>query len=244
MTKFVTPGSNQFLARLTLAEQRRLYPGFELVVLKPGAVISEPFEAIRFAYFPVDCIISVLFETQDGNSVEREMIGREGVFGTSLLLGGAATACRAVVQCAGHAYRLDARSFIAEFMRHQNLHDLLLRYIHTIIVQVSQIAICNRHHTVDQQLCRWLLSYLDRIDDDCIHITHQRIADMLGVRREGVTLAARKLQQQGVIAYQRGAISIRQRDQLERLSCECYAVLDAESQQLRRFGVVHAACSV
>lgn len=232
MVDLLHPGSNLLLGSLTLAEQRRLFPQLEMVVLKPGTVLCEPFEPVRYAYFPVDCIISVLCETQDGDSAEFKVVGNEGMFGTILLLGGITSPRRAIVQCGGHAYRLKAQVLQAEFNRYGDMHNLFLRYIQVVFMQTSQMAVCNRHHTVEQQLCRWLLFYLDRSRTDSVYITHQRIADMLGVRREGVTLAARKLQQLGVISYQRGAIAVRERRQLERLSCECYRVVKAEADRL------------
>lgn len=241
MAEFLNPGANWLLGHLTVAEQRRLFAQFELVMLKAGAVLCEPYEPLRFAYFPVDCVISVACETQDGDSAECEVVGNEGVFGTALLLGGVATPRRATVQCGGRAYRLAAPSFMAEFSLFGNMHDLMLRYLYVAFTQASQIALCNRHHTVEQQLCRWLLFLMDRTNARSVNITHQRIADMLGVRREGVTLATRKLQEGGVISCQRGAIAVCQRSQLEYRSCECYEVVKKEMERLTQSRSIGAA---
>lgn len=226
------PTHNRILGSLSAPVQQRMFPHLEFTLLDPGAVLHEPYEPLWYAYFPVDSIISVLCETRHGEAAEYSVVGNDGMFGITALLGGLTTPRRAVVQCGGPAYRLREQVLKEEFTRFGELHDRLLRYIQSIFVQTSQIAACNRHHSVEQQLCRWLLFFLDRSRTGRINMTHQRIASMLGVRREGVTLAARRLQKQGVISYHRGDIEVLDRTQLESLSCECYGVVQNETERL------------
>lgn len=197
-----------------------------------GVVIYEPHEEISYAYFPIDCIVSMLYEMANGESAEMAVIGNEGLVGVSLFLGGQTMANRALVQSPGEAYRLKASILKEEFERHETMHDLLLRYTQALLAQVAQTAVCNRHHSVVEQLCRWLLLSIDRLPGDDLTMTQQLIADMLGVRRAGVTEAAGKLQERGVISYRRGNISVLDRERLEEMSCECYAVVRKETDRL------------
>ena len=183
-------------------------------------------------YFPVDSIISLLYVMEDGASAEISVVGNEGLVGEALFMGGESTPSRGAVQSAGSAYRLLGRKLKEEFNRHGELLVLMLRYTQALITQMAQTAVCNRHHSIDQQLCRWLLLSLDRLPDNRLTMTQELIANMLGVRREGVTDAAGKLQKLGVIEYSRGHITVLDRPQLESLTCECYAVVKRETDRL------------
>jgi CRP-like cAMP-binding protein len=196
-------------------------------------VLYESGELLRHIYFPIDSIVSLLYVMQDGASAEIAIIGNEGAVGVSLFMGGATTTSRAIVQSAGSAYRLSGQRLKEEFERHGHLLHVLLRYTQSLITQMAQTAVCNRHHSIDQQLCRWLLLSLDRLPSNRLEMTQELIANMLGVRREGVTGAARKLQDLGVIRYSRGHITVLDRPQLETLSCECYGVVKQETDRLR-----------
>lgn len=226
------PDLNLLLAGLSPAERERIFPQLELVDLQPGIALHEPREPLHYAYFPVDSIISLLCETRDGDTAEFSVVGSEGFFGVVLLLGFATSPRRAIVQCGGPTYRLARQALMAEFSRFGGMHDQFLRFVQGMLSQTAQIAACNRHHTVEQQFCRWLLFFHDRSRTGRVNMTHQRIAAMLGVRREGVTLAARKLQQLGAIAYHRGDISVLDRSLLEQVSCECYSVVKREMDRL------------
>lgn len=197
-----------------------------------GAVVYEPGGKLRHIYFPTNCIISLLYVLNDGASAEIAVVGREGAVGVSLFMGGETTPSRAVVQSAGHAYRLTGARLKQEFERHGELLHLLLLYTQSLITQMAQTAVCNRHHALDQQLCRWLLLSLDRLDSNELKMTQELIANMLGVRREGVTESARRLQKLGVIRYSRGKITVLDHPRLESLSCECYAVVKRETDRL------------
>ena len=197
-----------------------------------GSVLAESGELLRYIYFPTDSIISLLYVMKDGASAEIAVVGNEGVIGVSLFMGGATTPSRAIVQSAGFAYRLIGLRLKEEFERHGQLLHVLLRYTQSLITQMAQTAVCNRHHSVDQQLCRWLLLSLDRLPANQLNMTQELIANMLGVRREGVTAAARKLQDLGVIRYSRGRITVLDRPKLEKLSCECYEVVKKETDRL------------
>jgi CRP-like cAMP-binding protein len=179
--------------------------------------------------------VSLLYVLENGASAEISVVGNEGLIGIALFMGGETTPSRAVVQSAGHAYRLTAQRLKEEFHANGNLQDLFLRYTQALITQTAQTAVCNRHHTIDQQFCRWLLLSLDRLPTNTLQMTQQLIANMLGVRREGVTEAARKLQRLGAIRYSRGQITVLDRPQLERLSCECYSVVKKEEDRLLRY---------
>jgi CRP-like cAMP-binding protein len=223
---------NQLLRALPQPERERLYPHLQLVPMPLGAVVYEPGAKLRHIYFPTDCIISLLYVLKDGESAEIAVVGRDGAVGVSLFMGGETTPSRAVVQSAGSAYRLTGARLKQEFNRHGEMLHLLLRYTQSLITQMAQTAVCNRHHALDQQLCRWLLLSLDRLDSNELKMTQELIANMLGVRREGVTEAAGRLQKLGVIRYSRGSIKVLDRPRLEALSCECYAVVKRESDRL------------
>jgi CRP-like cAMP-binding protein len=212
--------------------QSRLLPNLDLVKIALGEVLYESGEILHHVYFPVDCIISLLYVMENGASAEITVIGNEGMLGTSLFLGGETTSNRAVVQSAGTAFRIDARHFKAEFGRHTEMLMLLLSYTQSLLTQMAQTAACNRHHSIDQQLCRWLLLSLDRLPTNNLVMTQELISNMLGVRRESVTEAAGKLQTLGFISYQRGSIKVLDRPGLETISCECYAVVKKETDRL------------
>jgi CRP-like cAMP-binding protein len=226
------PRDNHVLDALPPQERERLFPHLKLVPMPLGMVLYESGAALRHIYFPTDSIISLLYVMRDGASAEIAVVGNEGAVGVSLFMGGETTPSRALVQSAGHAYRLSRARLKAEFDRHGELLHMLLRYTQSLLTQMAQTAVCNRHHSLDQQLCRWLLLSLDRLSSNRLNMTQELIANMLGVRREGVTAAAGKLQTLGVIRYARGKITVLDRPQLERLSCECYGVVKRESDRL------------
>ena len=228
----MSPLQNHLLAALPPAIQQRLFPMLELVPLPLGKVLYESGDTMRYVYFPTDAIVSLLYVMESGASAEISVVGKDGIVGVSLFMGGESTSSRAVVQSAGSAYRLAGQKLKDEFNRHSELMQLLLRYTQSLITQMAQTAVCNRHHSIDQQLCRWLLLSLDRLPDNKLTMTQELIANMLGVRREGVTEAAGKLQKLGVIDYCRGHITVLDRSKLEALSCECYAVVKRESDRL------------
>jgi CRP-like cAMP-binding protein len=203
-----------------------------LVPLTLGNVLYESGDVLRHVYFPIDSIVSLLYVLADGASAEISVVGNEGLIGIALFMGGETTPSRAIVQSAGHAYRLIGQQLKDEFHRNGPLQLLLLRYTQALITLMAQIAVCNRHHSVDQQLCRWLLLSLDRLASNQLTMTQELIADMLGVRREGVTEAAGKLDKLGVIRYARGHITVLDRQKLEQLCCECYAVVKKETDRL------------
>jgi CRP-like cAMP-binding protein len=227
-----SPEQNHLLAALPPAERTRIFPHLQLVPMPLGRVLYESGDPLLHVYFPVDSIVSLLYVMENGSSAEISVVGNEGLIGIALFMGGETTPSRAIVQSAGYAYRLVARRLKDEFNRHGDMQLLLLRYTQALITQMSQTAVCNRHHSVDQQLCRWLLLSLDRLSSNQLIMTQELIANMLGVRREGVTDAAGKLQKLGVIQYARGQITVLDRPQLEKLSCECYAVVKKESDRL------------
>jgi CRP-like cAMP-binding protein len=227
------PQHNHLLAALSPAARERIYPQLQLVEMPLGKVLYESGDVMRHVYFPTDCIVSLLYVMEDGGSAEISVVGNEGLVGISLFMGGETTPSRAIVQSAGYAYQLIGQHLKQEFHRNGELQVLLLRYTQALITQMSQTAVCNRHHSVDQQLCRWLLLSLDRLTSNELTMTQELIANMLGVRREGVTDAAGKLQKLGVIRYHRGQITVLDRPKLEHLSCECYAVVKKETDRLR-----------
>jgi CRP-like cAMP-binding protein len=227
------PRSNQILDALPADERARLFPHLQHVELPLGMSLYESGDAQRHIYFPTDSIVSLLYVLENGASAEIAVVGNEGVIGVSLFMGGETTPSRAIVQSAGFAYRLTGQRLKEEFNRHDQMLHLLLRYTQSLITQMAQTAVCNRHHSLDQQLCRWLLLSLDRLSGSRLSMTQELIANMLGVRREGVTTAAGKLQKLGVIRYSRGHITVIDRPQLETLSCECYAVVKKETDRLR-----------
>ena len=226
------PQQNHLLAALSPAECERIYPHLHLVPMPLGKVLYESGDTLRHVYFPTDSIVSLLYVLADGASAEISVVGNEGLIGIALFMGGETTPSRALVQSAGNAYRLIGQRLKDEFHRNGPLQLLLLRYTQALITQMAQTAVCNRHHSVDQQLCRWLLLSLDRLSSNQLTMTQELIADMLGVRREGVTEAAGKLDKLGVIRYARGHITVLDRPKLEQLCCECYAVVRKESDRL------------
>lgn len=223
---------NHLLSALSPEAQERLCPHMELIPMPLGQVLYESGDTMRHMYFPVDCIVSLLYVMESGASAEISVVGNEGLVGVSLFMGGESTPSRAIVQSAGSAYRLLGQRLKDEFSRHGEMLQLMLRYTQSLITQMSQTAVCNRHHSVDQQLCRWLLLSLDRLSGNHLTMTQELISNMLGVRREGVTDAAGKLQKLGVIEYSRGRITVLDRAKLEQLSCECYAVVKKETDRL------------
>ena len=228
----ITPERNHLLGALTAQERERVYPHLELVRMPLGQVLYESGDTLRHAYFPVDSIISLLYVTADGASAEISVVGNEGMVGIALFMGGETTPSRVVVQSAGHAYRLLGQRLKDEFYRHGAMQLALLRYTETVIRQMAQTAVCNRHHSVVQQLCRWLLMSLDRLSTDRLQMTQELIANMLGVRREGVSEAAGKLQKAGAIRYSRGVITVIDRAVLEAMCCECYRVVRRDSDRV------------
>jgi len=226
------PQQNQVLDALSPAARERLLPHLQLVELPLGKVLYESGDTLRHIYFPTDSIVSLLYVLEDGASAEIAVVGNDGAIGVALFMGGETTTNRAIVQSAGSAYRLTGIRLKREFERHGEMLHILLRYTQALITQMAQTAVCNRHHSVDQQLCRWLLLSLDRLSSNHLAMTQELIANMLGVRREGVTEAAGKLQKLGVIEYMRGHITVLDRPQLEQLSCECYAVVKKETDRL------------
>ena len=226
------PEHNRLLSALPPEVQERVYPQLELIPMALGMVLYESGDTMRHVYFPTNCIVSLLYVMQNGASAEISVVGNEGLVGISLFMGGESTPSRAVVQSGGYAYRLTGQSMKDEFNRHGETLALMLRYTQALITQMSQTAVCNRHHSIDQQLCRWLLLSLDRLTTNRLSMTQELIANMLGVRREGVTEAAGKLQKLGVIEYTRGEITVLDRAHLEYLSCECYSVVKKETDRL------------
>src|SRR5690348_11542755 len=226
------PRQNHILGALPQLERERLFPFLKLVPLPLGMVVYESGAALRHIYFPTNSIVSLLYVMKDGSSAEIAVVGNEGAIGVSLFMGGETTPSRAIVQSAGQAYRLSRNRLRDEFSRHGNLLHVLLRYTQSLLTQMAQTAVCNRHHSLDQQLCRWLLLSLDRLNSNQLAMTQELIANMLGVRREGVTEAAGKLQKLKVIRYARGKITVLDRPHLERLSCECYQVVKNETDRL------------
>ena len=225
------PLENHLLAALPEAERSRLLPHLESVDMEAGKALYESGSRLNYVHFPTSAIVSMLYVMEDGASAEIAVVGNEGVVGISLFMGGESTPSRAVVQSAGAAYRLTATTIKEEFNRAPVLH-LLLRYTQALITQMAQTAVCNRHHSLDQQLCRWLLLSLDRLQGNELVMTQELIANMLGVRREGVTEGALKLQKAGIVSYARGRITVLDRRALEGRSCECYAVVKKEYDRL------------
>lgn len=223
---------NHLLAALPDEVKQRLSSLLEPVYLSLGQVLHEAGGTLSHVYFPIDAIVSLLYVTESGASAEISVVGNEGLVGIAVFMGGESTTSRAIVQSAGQALRLPVNQLRDEFNRHGEMLHLLLRYTQALITQMAQTAVCNRHHSIDQQLCRWLLLSLDRLPNNQLVMTQELIANMLGVRREGVTEAAGKLHKLGVIDYRRGHITVLDRPRLEQLSCECYAVVKKESDRL------------
>ena len=223
---------NHLLDALSAVELKRLRKNLELVDMRLGEVVYESGRRVDHVFFPTTCIVSLLYVLENGASAEIAVVGNEGVVGVSIFMGGLSTPSRAVVQSAGEAYRLPSAMVMTEFTRGGAMQHLMLRYTQALITQMAQTAVCNRHHSVDQQLCRWLLLSIDRLSSPQITMTQELIANMLGVRREGVTEAAGKLQKAGVISYRRGHIKVLDRTRLEQMSCECYDVVRRETARL------------
>ena len=226
------PRQNHLLAALPAGDCVRLFPHLELVPMPLGQVLYESGSELRHVYFPTTSIVSLLYVMEDGASAEIAVVGNEGIIGVALFMGGETTPNRAVVQSAGHAYRLKGQLLKDEFKRFGELHHLLLRYTQALLTQMAQTAVCNRHHTLDQQFCRWLLLSIDRLPSNELVMTQELIANMLGVRREGVTEAAGNVHKAGLINYSRGRITVVDRPGLEARVCECYAVVKKEFGRL------------
>jgi CRP-like cAMP-binding protein len=227
-----TPRQNHLLAALSAEDYARLLPDLELQAMPLGWALYESGGHLGYLYFPTTSIVSLLYVMESGASAEIAITGNEGLVGVFLFMGGESTTSRAVVQSAGDGYRLKASILKSEFALGGQFAQLALRYTQALITQMAQTAVCNRHHSVDQQLCRWLLLSLDRLSSNELSMTHELIANMLGVRREGVTEAAGKLQKLGAIYYARGRITVLDRPKLEQLCCECYAVVKKETDRL------------
>jgi CRP-like cAMP-binding protein len=232
MSPRVDPKQNHLLGAIPETEWDRFAPQLDAVTLALGDVIYESGSDQAYVYFPTDSIVSLLYVMEDGSSAEIAIVGNEGLVGISLFMGGGTTPSRAVVQSAGSAFRMKARFIRDEFVLAGAVQQLFLRYTQALLTQMGQTAVCNRHHSVDQQLCRWLLMSLDRLSSDELVMTQELIANMLGVRREGVTEAAGKLQRAGVIRYNRGWITVLDRPRLEGMACECYEVVRKEFSRL------------
>jgi len=229
---------NHILSTLPSAELDSFSDDLELVFMPLGEFIYEPGVALQHAYFPTTCIVSLHYVLESGATAETAGVGNEGVVGISLFMGGNTTASSAVVQTAGYAYRLDKKILLREFSRSGLLQRVLLRYTQALMTQMSQTAVCNRHHSLEQQLCRWLLLTLDRLPSNELVMTHELVASMLGVYREGISIAAGKLRQAGVINYRRGHITVLDRLKLEQTTCECYAVVKTELDRLSSVGLL------
>jgi len=223
---------NHLLRALPAAEFARLSPQLELIPMRLGEALYESGGRLQHVYFPTTSIVSLLYVMENGASAEIAVVGNDGILGIALFMGGETTPSRAVVQSAGHGYRLKVQPLMQEFDRAGPVLRLLLRYTQALITQMAQTAVCNRHHSVEQQLCRWLLLSLDRLPGNELIMTQELIANMLGVRREGVTEAAGNLQRDGLIRYSRGRITVLDRPRLERRVCECYAVVKKEFDRL------------
>lgn len=226
------PTDNHLLAIFSKEVQQRIFPLLKLVELPLGTVVYEAGQKMVYVYFPTDSIVSLLYVMANGASAEISIVGNEGLVGIAVFMGGDSTPSRAIVQSGGFAFRLPATELRKEFNNCFEMRMLMLRYTQGLIAQMAQTAVCNRHHSIDQQLCRWLLLSLDRLPSNNLTMTQELIANMLGVRREGVTEAAGKLQRLGVITYQRGHIMVLDRPKLEELCCECYEVVKRETDRL------------
>lgn len=223
---------NQFMGALSEDARRRVFPNLKRVEMHSGDVVCDPLQDMKYVYFPVNGVISMLYDTLDGHSTQVAVIGREGALGLFPVMSGKSSPSRLVVQNSGYAYRMSAATFCEEFNDCEEFRMLCLRFIQALMAQTSQMAVCNRHHCIDQQLCRWLLFSLDRLEDNRIKVTQEWIANSLGVRRESVTEAACKLQKLGAIRYQRGMITVLNRSLLEERCCECYEVVKQETDEL------------
>jgi CRP-like cAMP-binding protein len=226
---------NKLLNALSSDTRERIFPHLRLTSMALGTVVYESGQNEDHVYFPNDCIISMLYLMIDGASAEISVIGNEGIVGIAAFMGGLSTTSRAVSQSAGYAFRLPATVLMKEFNTNAKMRMLILRYTQTLITQMTQTAACNRHHSIQQQLCRWILLSMDRLTGNRLNMTQELIANMLGVRREGVTEAAGKLQKLGAIDYKRGQITVLDRALLEKISCECYRMVRKETDRLQAF---------
>ena len=222
------PNQNHILAALSLANLASLRPHLQLVQLQVGKMLYEPNEHLRYAYFPTSCLVSLQHELESGRTSETAGVGNEGMVGIAIFMGGDSTPSSAVVQMTGYAYQIESNTLLQAFKNNRVFQDLLLRYTQVLLTQISLTAVCNRHHSLQQQFCRWLLLALDRLPSNEIIVTQDLVAGMLGVRREGVTEAACHLQSAGLISYRRGHIKVISRTGLEANVCECYEVLKKE----------------
>ncbi len=235
MLKQHNPQQNDLLAALPARVKTRLHTQLTLEQLPLGQVLYESGHASKNVYFPIASIVSLLYVMESGASAEISLVGKEGLVGIAVFMGGESTPSQALVQSAGATYRIPAAAFMKEFNNNSDMRVLVLRYTQSLITQMAQTAVCNRHHSIDQQLCRWLLLSLDRLPSNSLTMTQELIANMLGVRREGVNEAAGKLQKLGVIEYQRGKITVLDRPELEKQCCECYAVVKRETDRLQSY---------
>jgi len=226
------PQQNRLLAALSPAEHDRLTPHLELISLALGTVLYEAGDRLRHVYFPTDSIVSLLYVLEDGASAEISVVGNDGLIGIALFMGGETTPSRAIVQSAGCAYRLLGQRMKDEFHRNGEMQLLMLRYTQALLTQMGQTAVCNRHHSVDQQLCRWLLLRLDRMETDELTMTQEAVVAMVGVRREDVIAAFGRLRSAGLLDYSKSHITVVDRAGLEARSCECYGVVKSESERL------------
>ncbi|MHB0897642.1 MAG: Crp/Fnr family transcriptional regulator [Spirochaetales bacterium] len=226
------PRQNHLLAALPDNEYERLLPNLERIHLPLGQTLSDSGDLSKYVYFPTTAIVSLLHVLGNGSSAEIAVVGREGVVGVALFMGGESMPSRALVQSEGFAYRMKGDLLNQEFSKNPAMQHLLMRYIMALLAQMAQTAVCNRHHSIDQQLCRWLLLSMDRLSGNVLNMTQELIADMLGVRREGVTEAAGKLQEAGLISYSRGCLTVLDRPGLEARVCECYEVVKKEFTRL------------
>jgi CRP-like cAMP-binding protein len=232
LSNATSPKQNLILAALPEKDYQRLLPQLELVEIGLGQPLYESGGHLQHVYFPIEGIVSLLYVTQGGNSAELAVVGCEGLIGISLFMGGETTPNRAVVQSACKAYRLPAHALKEHFAEGGQLQLILLKFTQALITQISQTAVCNLHHSIDQQLCRWLLLSLDRLPENRLQMTQELIANMLGVRRQGVTESAGKLEREGLITYKRGLITVLDRPALEKRACECYSVVRRETERL------------
>lgn len=227
-----SPGQNQFLAALPPDVQPRVFSQLQYTPFAIGECLLGPGERVAKVYFPTDSIVALVSTTTDGHSAEVAVVGNEGIVGVAAFLGGGSTLGHAVVQSTGSAFSMRAEQFMSEFNRHEELYEFALRYCQALLTQIAQTAVCNCHHSIEERLCRWLLLSLDRLSSNELAMTQELIASMLGVRREGVTEAAGKLQKLGIIEYSRGHIHVKDRQALERITCECYRLVNTETERL------------
>lgn len=228
----ILKGQNRLLSRITPLDWEKLSPYFDVIDLSAGKILCEPYVKVERVYFPVTSVVSLLHELEDGSTAETAIVGNEGLVGISVFMGGGSTSSTAVVRCSGLAYCINAAVILDVFNHSDSTMQIFLKYTQALITQVSQVSVCNRYHTVEQQLCRWLLLSADRLSGNEINMTHLLIASMLGVRREGVTEAACRLQKAKLIKYARGHITILDRSGLENRACECYQVVKSEYERL------------